>query len=94
MLSLAKPLKYYQVFLAQGIGMGIGLGLVFVPTVTVSSHYFKRRRSLTAGIVLVGNSFGAIVFPISKCYSLFNQCQLEFMKLVVIKYVEHNWWHP
>lgn len=55
----------HQVFLSQGVGMGLGMGLVFVPTVSIPSHYFKRRRALVAGIVLSGNSTGAIIFPIS-----------------------------
>lgn len=45
--------------------MGLGIGLIFVPVVSIPSHYFARRRSLVAGIILSGNSAGAIVFPIS-----------------------------
>lgn len=55
----------HQVFLSQGVGMGLGMGLIFVPVVSIPSHYFKRRRALVAGIVLAGNATGAIIFPIS-----------------------------
>ncbi|KAF7347110.1 MFS general substrate transporter [Mycena venus] len=65
MLSLCKPGQYYQVFLAQAVGMGIGLGLTFLPTISIVVHHFKRHRGLTSGIVMSGSSIGATVFPIS-----------------------------
>ncbi|KAG6837395.1 hypothetical protein H0H93_010013 [Arthromyces matolae] len=52
MLSLVEPHHYYQNFLAQGVGMGIGMGLIFLPSLQVTSHYFRRRRSLAMGIVI------------------------------------------
>ncbi|KAF9471158.1 MFS general substrate transporter [Pholiota conissans] len=64
MLSLAKPEKYYQVFLSQGIGMGLGLGFLFVPTLSILVHHFKHRKALATGIALSGSSTGALVFPI------------------------------
>jgi hypothetical protein len=54
MLSLAKPHQYYQIFLAQGIGMGIGMGLLFLPAISVTSHYFRKRRAAAMGVVLSG----------------------------------------
>jgi len=54
MLSLAQPHQYYQVFLAQGIGMGIGMGLMFLPAISVTSHYFRRRRTVAMGVVIAG----------------------------------------
>ncbi|KAG9103680.1 hypothetical protein FRC06_008931 [Ceratobasidium sp. 370] len=64
MLSLAKENQYYQVFLPQAVGLGIGLGLLFLPSIGVISHHFRRRRSLAMGIVTSGSSCGGIVFPI------------------------------
>ncbi|KAG1744490.1 MFS general substrate transporter [Suillus occidentalis] len=72
MLSLAKPHQYYQIFLAQGIGMGIGMGLLFLPAISVTSHYFRRRRAAAMGVVLAGKSFayftcsslGAVIYSI------------------------------
>jgi MFS family permease len=52
MLSLAKPDHFYQALLAQGFGMGIGSGMVFLPSISVLSHYFRRRRAVVMGIVL------------------------------------------
>ncbi|KAF5375329.1 hypothetical protein D9757_009671 [Collybiopsis confluens] len=64
MLSLAKPDQYYQIFLSQGLGMGIGLGLIFVPSVGIMVHHFKRRKGLASGIALSGSSVGSVIFPI------------------------------
>ncbi|KIJ35054.1 hypothetical protein M422DRAFT_181315 [Sphaerobolus stellatus SS14] len=64
MLSLAKPMKYYQVFLSQGLGMGLGAACLFMPATTVISLRFRRRRSWATGVALTGISFGAVVYPI------------------------------
>lgn len=56
MLSLVQPHHYYQNFLAQGVGMGIGMGFMFLPSLTVTSHYFRARRSLAMGVVIAGDS--------------------------------------
>ncbi|KAF5381427.1 hypothetical protein D9757_009053 [Collybiopsis confluens] len=64
MLSLAKPHHYYQNFLSQGLGMGIGMGMVFMPSISIASHYFRRKRALAMGIILSGGSLGAAIYPI------------------------------
>ncbi|KAJ6613633.1 MFS general substrate transporter [Mycena sp. CBHHK59/15] len=64
MLSICEPNHYYQVFLSQGVGMGIGMGLLFVPAVSLPSHYFCAKRSLVMGMVFAGSSLGGVVFPI------------------------------
>ncbi|KAL4063776.1 MFS general substrate transporter [Scleroderma citrinum] len=64
MLSLAHPHQYYQVFLAQGVGMGVGMGLMFLPAISVTSHYFRRRRTVAMGVVVSGSSIGAVIYPI------------------------------
>ncbi|KAF7319578.1 MFS general substrate transporter [Mycena chlorophos] len=64
MLSVCQPNHYYQVFLSQGVGMGIGMGLLFVPAVSLPSHYFRAKRSLVMGLVFAGSSLGGVVFPI------------------------------
>ncbi|GJJ08883.1 hypothetical protein Clacol_003103 [Clathrus columnatus] len=61
MLSLAQPHNYYQVFLAQGVGVGIGMGLIYVPSLTLAFHYFKRRRALAVGLSSTGAACGAII---------------------------------
>lgn len=57
MLSLVKPHHYYQNFLSQGVGMGIGMGLMFLPSLTIVSHYFRAKRSLAMGVVIAGKGF-------------------------------------
>jgi len=64
MLSLAKPHQFYQHLLSQGFGMGIGMGLMFLPALSVPSHYFRARRSVAMGVVLAGSSLGAVIYPI------------------------------
>jgi MCP family monocarboxylic acid transporter-like MFS transporter 10 len=64
MLSLAHQNHLYQVFLAQGIGAGIAFGFLFLPSVSVIAHHFRRRRSFAMGIVVSGGSVGGVVFPV------------------------------
>lgn len=54
MVSITEPHHYYQVFLSQGLGMGIGTGFMLIPTLSVISHYFRRRRGLAQGIAISG----------------------------------------
>lgn len=63
-LSAIKPHQYHQSFLAQGVGTGLGMGMLFLPSYTISSHYFRRRRSLAMGVVVSGASIGGCVYPI------------------------------
>ena len=39
-------------------------GVIFGPTVSVISHWFRKRRSEAMGIVAVGSSIGGTIFPI------------------------------
>jgi len=64
MLSLVQQSQYYQVFLAQAVGVGIASGFMFAPALSVISQYFTRRRSLAMGIVMSGSCLGAIIYPI------------------------------
>ncbi|EIW75911.1 MFS general substrate transporter [Coniophora puteana RWD-64-598 SS2] len=64
MLSLANEHKYYQIFLAQGVGMGLAMGCLFLPAVSITSHYFRRKRTAAMGVVLAGSSLGAVIYPI------------------------------
>ncbi|PPQ78770.1 hypothetical protein CVT25_010643 [Psilocybe cyanescens] len=64
MLSLTKENHYYQILLSQGFGVGIGIGMIYVPSVAILSHYFRRRRNMVMTIVAAGSSLGAVVHPI------------------------------
>ncbi|KAK8845614.1 hypothetical protein IAR55_006330 [Kwoniella newhampshirensis] len=62
MTSLAT--RFWQTILAQGIGIGIGIGGVYLPALSVATHYFQHRRALALGIVVTGSSIGGICLPI------------------------------
>ncbi|KAF8512199.1 MFS general substrate transporter [Gautieria morchelliformis] len=64
MISLTQPHHYYQTFLCQGVGVGLGMGLLFLPSLSVSSHYFRARRSLAMGVIFSGSSIGGVVYPL------------------------------
>ncbi|KAG2128712.1 MFS general substrate transporter [Suillus clintonianus] len=64
MLSLAKPDRYYQIFLSQGVGVGFAIGLTNVPSIAVVSHHFQRRRAFVMSFVVAGASTGSILHPI------------------------------
>ncbi|KIJ63065.1 hypothetical protein HYDPIDRAFT_113601 [Hydnomerulius pinastri MD-312] len=64
MLSLAHPGRYYQIFLAQGLGSGIAQGLMFVPSLAVLSQHFRQRKTLVMAIVMSGATIGGAVYTI------------------------------
>ena len=53
-----------KILLSQGIGAGLGAGMLYLPSITVVSHYFHHRRALAMTIVSSGTSIGAVVHPI------------------------------
>lgn len=62
LLSLCT--QYYQIILAQGVGVGIAMGLMFNLAVSIPTHWFKRRRATALGIQAAGSSIGGVLFPI------------------------------
>ncbi|KAJ6524490.1 hypothetical protein B0H19DRAFT_1085225 [Mycena capillaripes] len=64
LLSLTHHGQFYQVFLAQGVGMGIFSALIFFPSFTIVSHHFKRRRTVAMAVVTSGAACGGVLFPI------------------------------
>jgi len=56
--------KIGQAFLCHGLGLGLGSGLTYVPSISLISHYFTRRRTLAFGISSAGSSLGALFYPI------------------------------
>ncbi|KAI2466702.1 MFS general substrate transporter [Annulohypoxylon bovei var. microspora] len=66
MTSLAT--EYWQIFLAQGVCTGIGLGLMYMPTITIITSYFNKRRALALTISSAGTGTGSIIFPATVQY--------------------------
>ncbi|PPQ87533.1 hypothetical protein CVT25_008535 [Psilocybe cyanescens] len=64
MVSITQPEQYYQLFLAQGIGLGMAIGTLYVPALGIISHYFKKRRALAIGIATCGSAVGGALHPI------------------------------
>ncbi|KAK0499790.1 major facilitator superfamily domain-containing protein [Armillaria luteobubalina] len=64
MLSLVQEQRYYQIFLAQGLGMGLGVSLIFVPTITLVSHHFRVKKGLAMGILSSSGPLGTLIFTI------------------------------
>ncbi|KZT52001.1 MFS general substrate transporter [Calocera cornea HHB12733] len=62
--SAAQMDGYYQVFLSQGLGQGLATGMLYLPSIGVIAHHFKRRRAMAMGMIVMGSSVGGIVFPI------------------------------
>jgi MFS family permease len=47
--------EFWQLVLAQGLGAGLGGGILFLPAISVISHYCTRRRALAIGVVVTGS---------------------------------------
>jgi MFS family permease len=47
-----------------GLGAGIGLGLLFLPGMSLITHWFRRGRALALGIAVSGASVGRMLLPI------------------------------
>ncbi|GAA6041248.1 hypothetical protein JCM8097_001296 [Rhodosporidiobolus ruineniae] len=71
--------SYSQAMAIQGILGGIGVGLLFLPALSMQSHWFERRRNLAIGIVASGSSLGGIAFPIM-LNKLFSNPDVGFAK--------------
>ena len=56
MLSVCD--SYYQVFLAQGLGIGLASGLLYIPSLAVVLQSFERYRAVAVGLVTSGGSVG------------------------------------
>ncbi|KAL4750625.1 major facilitator superfamily domain-containing protein [Aspergillus terricola var. indicus] len=62
MLSLAT--EYYQILLSQGICTGLGFGLLYIPSLTIVSRTFVRKRALALGIATAGAPAGGVIYTL------------------------------
>ncbi|XP_019117568.2 LOW QUALITY PROTEIN: monocarboxylate transporter 7 [Larimichthys crocea] len=56
-----------QIYITYGIIAGLGYCLTFLPTVTILSHYFNRRRSLVTAVASTGESLS--MFALAPAFS-------------------------
>ncbi|KAF6728433.1 Monocarboxylate transporter 7 [Oryzias melastigma] len=56
-----------QIYLTYGLVAGLGYCLTFLPTVTILSKYFSRRRSLVVAVASTGESLS--LFALAPAYS-------------------------
>lgn len=68
MLSLST--KYYQIFLAQGVGFGFAASGLFSCGIVSVGQWFHKRKALALGIVLAGSSTGIFPFEVVQCCGL------------------------
>ncbi|KAL2813425.1 major facilitator superfamily domain-containing protein [Aspergillus granulosus] len=62
MLSLAT--EYYQILLSQGICTGLGFGLLYIPSITLVSRSFVKKRALALGISTAGAPLGGVIYTL------------------------------
>jgi MFS family permease len=53
----------WQLYLFYVVIFGIGMGGVFAPQMSTIARWFTQKRNLMTGIVYVGGSLGALIFP-------------------------------
>ncbi|XP_076616091.1 monocarboxylate transporter 7-like isoform X1 [Chaetodon auriga] len=56
-----------QMYITYGLVAGLGYCLTFLPTVTILSHYFTRRRSLVTAVASTGESLS--MFALAPAFS-------------------------
>ncbi|XP_041737325.1 monocarboxylate transporter 7 [Coregonus clupeaformis] len=61
-ISSAFVSSIYEMYVTLGIVSGLGYCLAFLPTVTLLSQYFNRRRSLVIALASSGESFAMFAF--------------------------------
>lgn len=52
----------WHLYLSQGILVGFGVGFTYIPSITILSQWFHRRRSLANGISAAGSGIGGLMF--------------------------------
>ncbi|XP_041076370.1 monocarboxylate transporter 7-like isoform X1 [Polyodon spathula] len=62
MISSAFVNSIEQMYITVGVVSGLGYCFAFLPTVTILSQYFQKRRSLVAAIASTGECFLVFVF--------------------------------
>ncbi|XP_066521701.1 monocarboxylate transporter 7 [Hoplias malabaricus] len=61
-ISTAFTSSISQIYITIGIVAGLGYCLTFLPTVTILTQYFSKRRSLVTALASTGESFAIFAF--------------------------------
>ena len=64
-MMVAQCTEFYQLILAQGLGIGLGMGTLFGPAISCASTYFKKKRLMVMSIMTSGGGLGGTIFPIA-----------------------------
>jgi MFS family permease len=73
LLSIVGEEQFGLIFACQSLGMGIGIGLLFVPTATIVTRYFSRKKGLAIGIAMSGGPFGGMILTAILRSSIFSR---------------------
>ncbi|KAJ3534236.1 hypothetical protein NM208_g7623 [Fusarium decemcellulare] len=63
--AMAESTKFWHFMVAYGMVAGIGCGVTSTVAISVLSHWFKEKRGLATGIVMLGGSLGGVMFPLT-----------------------------
>ena len=61
-ISASFVKRVWQLYLSQGILIGVGVGFIFIPSISILSQWFSRKRSLANGISSAGSGIGGVIF--------------------------------
>ncbi|TFK36298.1 major facilitator superfamily domain-containing protein [Crucibulum laeve] len=64
LLSITPPHRIFSQFLTQSVLFNLGAAFGFYPSISIITHWFKKRTAYALGCVIGGASAGGIVFPI------------------------------
>ncbi|XP_037350696.1 monocarboxylate transporter 7 isoform X1 [Talpa occidentalis] len=62
MVAASFSHKVYQMYIAIGLVSGLGYCFSFLPTVTILSQYFDKRRSVVTAVASTGECFAMFAF--------------------------------
>lgn len=61
-VSASFAVKAWHLYLSHGALVGIGVGFAYIPSISIISQWFSKRRSLANGITSAGSGVGGVVF--------------------------------
>ena len=64
-VSASFAVKAWHLYLSQGALVGIGVGFAYIPSISIISQWFSKRRSLANGITSAGSGVGGVIFSVA-----------------------------